>query len=129
MAKRVSADKRELMIADYAAVKSYRAVARKFGVSPNTVKAKVAAAGKTQAARAKNGAGAAGFIEQRRERAQDFVDLCLDVLADRDKLEKAPINQITSAMGTMLDKFAGKKSEAGGLAQAIESAWRARENG
>ncbi len=125
MAKRVDAGMRELMLAEYAALKSYRAVGRRLGVSPNTVSAAVKSA--EAGARVKS---EAAFIERHRERAQDFVDLCFDVLEDRDKLEKSPINQITSAMGTMLDKFAmPKREERGGFAEAIESAWRARRNG
>ncbi len=50
------------------------------------------------------------LIEKNRARAQKLIRLYMDELSKPEKLETAPINQIASALGTLIEKF-GKKEE------------------
>ena len=57
------------------------------------------------------------LIEKNRARAEKLIRLYMKELSRPEKLEGAPINQIASALGTLVEKF-GKK-EAGGESGTI----------
>ena len=45
------------------------------------------------------------YLEQERERAQTFISKALDYLCSDEKLALAPLNQIATAMGIVIDKW------------------------
>lgn len=97
------------MIARYAECGSYRQVAKEFGVSANTVKnhcnadeniARICAQKKEQ-----NTLDMIEFLDSRKSKAQDFLDLAFEYLQDTKKLDKAGLQSIATAMGIVVDKF------------------------
>lgn len=53
------------------------------------------------------------LVEKNRAQAQKLIKLYMKELSRPEKLEGAPINQIASALGTLIEKF-GKCEEGGG---------------
>lgn len=45
------------------------------------------------------------YIEVLQEELCSIVDMYLKELSNRDKLENAPINQVASALGVIIEKF------------------------
>ena len=45
------------------------------------------------------------YMEQLQGKLCDIVDMYLGELSSREKLENAPINQIASALGVIIEKF------------------------
>ena len=95
------------ILADYAVCGVYAKVAKKHKVHPSTVKRLVqksedkpmvtnAVAEKKEIAR---------YMEDKKDMVCDLIGIYLDELMSQDRLKKAPINQIASAMGTVIDKF------------------------
>lgn len=57
----------------------------------------------------------ADLIEKNRARAQKLIKLYMKELSRPEKLENAPINQIASALGTLVEKFGkGQREEGSG---------------
>lgn len=52
------------------------------------------------------------LIEKNRARAQKLIRLYMNELSRPEKLESAPINQIASALGTLVEKFGKAGGEA-----------------
>lgn len=50
------------------------------------------------------------LLEKNRARAEKLIKLYMSELARPEKLESAPINQIASALGTLIEKF-GKTAD------------------
>ena len=50
------------------------------------------------------------LLEKNRARAEKLIKLYMKELSRPEKLEGAPINQIASALGTLIDKF-GKNAD------------------
>ncbi len=117
MAARLTDGQKKMIIADYVESGSYRATARKFGISDNTVKkicnenAQVA----QQCAQKKeqNTAEMLEYMESRKEQAKVIINRYLEALLDPEKLKKTPIQQIATAMGIVIDKFVTQPAESG----------------
>lgn len=45
------------------------------------------------------------YMESKKERVQEIIDVYLGVLTDPEKLEGATLQQITTALGTLIDKW------------------------
>ena len=45
------------------------------------------------------------FMEEKNSEICDIIDTYLSVLSDSDRISAAPLNQIASALGTVIDKF------------------------
>ena len=97
------------MIARYAETNNFSQVAKEFGVSVNTVKnhcnadeniAHICAQKKEQ-----NTLDMIEFLDSRKSKAQDFLDLAFEYLQDTKKLDKAGLQSIATAMGIVVDKF------------------------
>lgn len=58
------------------------------------------------------------LIEKNRARAEKLIKLYMKELSSPEKLEHAPINQIASALGTLVEKF-GKCASSEGEAKII----------
>ncbi len=59
------------------------------------------------------------YMEKKRKDALDFIGKCLSTMASDEKLTNAPINQIASAMGVVMDKFTKKEKESTGMLDDI----------
>ena len=52
-------------------------------------------------------------IEELQGKLCDVVDMYLSELSSREKLENAPINQIASALGVLIEKFTKNSADSG----------------
>lgn len=110
MAARLTDRQKMKILADYLESGSYRATARKNGVNASTVKRIVEASGdfKQKAAqkKEKDAADILAYMDSHRDLVCSFIGKGLELLNDPDKLASANLSQITTAMGTLIDKWA-----------------------
>lgn len=111
MAARLTDKQKKKIIADYVEIGSYNAVAKKNGVSNNTVKRLVEAdkemSQKVNDKKEENTADIINYLETKKAVVCEIIGKGLDVLNDPDKLASANPAQITTALGTLIDKFMG----------------------
>ena len=111
MAKHLTDKQKKRIIADYATLGNYSAVARKHGVSRNTVKSTVAAdtetVGKCQQKKAENTEAVLFHLEKQVGKACDLIDLFMTYLEQPQKLERANVRDLATALGIVIDKFTG----------------------
>ena len=111
MAARLTDKQKKKIIADYVEIGSYNAVAKKNGVSNNTVKRLVEAdeemSQKVNDKKKENTADIINYLETKKAVVCEIIGKGLDVLNDPDKLASANPAQITTALGTLIDKFMG----------------------
>ena len=111
MAARLTDKQKKKIIADYVEIGSYNAVAKKNGVSNNTVKRLVEAdkemSQKVNDKKEENTADIINYLETKKTVVCEIIGKGLDVLNDTDKLASANPAQITTALGTLIDKFVG----------------------
>ena len=116
---------KKAILARYAELGSINAVAKEFGRSWGTVKAIIEAdlAGERffEQKREQNTRDMLEFMEQRRLRAQELVDLLLSGMAARDKIEKASLVQLATAFGIVVDKFARTTEGQSGSLQKLDA--------
>lgn len=115
MAARLTDEQKKKIIADYVELGSYNATAKKNGVSDNTVrnivKRNSEISRKFEQKKEQNTADMLAYMESRKEQAKGIIDSYLEALADPEKLEKTPIQQIATAMGIVVDKFVTQPAE------------------
>lgn len=108
-AQRLTDKQKKKIIADYVQCQNYRAVAKQNGVSPNTVRKIVASSPDTEQKctikKEQNTQDMLSYMDSRKERVQEIIDVYLGVLTDSEKLEGATLQQITTALGTLIDKW------------------------
>lgn len=109
MAERLNEIKRKKIVADYLELGSYRAAARKNGVSADTVKRSVEKDDEfsQKAAKKKKDDEIAilEYMESKKGIVCEIIDKGLSALNGPEKLEEANPAQITTAIGTLIDKF------------------------
>ena len=109
MAKHLTDKQKKRIIADYVELGSYNAVAKKHKVSVDTVKRTVLRDGETaQKAKQKkeqNTADILAHMELKKDKVCQIVDKYLEALLDPQKIEKATTAQLTTALGTLIDKW------------------------
>ena len=97
------------MIARYAETNNYSLVAREFGVSEATVRNHCKGDKKTseicERKKEQNTLDMISFMESRKDKAQEFIDLCFEEMNERKKIGKAGVQSIAIAMGIVVDKF------------------------
>lgn len=59
------------------------------------------------------------YMEKKQKDALKFISKCLDTMSSEEKLSNAPINQIASAMGIVMDKFTKKEDDGEGALKEI----------
>ena len=70
------------------------------------------------------------LIEKNRARAEKLIELYMKELSRPEKLAEAPINQIASALGTLVEKFGKRKDGDDGKTIIVtHSVPRAEEEG
>lgn len=108
-AQRLTDKQKKKIIADYVQCQNYRAVAKQNGVSPNTVRKIVASSPDTEqkctVKKEQNTQDMLSYMDSKKERVQEIIDVYLGVLTDPEKLEGATLQQITTALGTLIDKW------------------------
>lgn len=109
MAARLTDRQRKKIIADYLDLGSYNAVAKLHGVSRQTVK-NVATSDpeighKLQQKKEENAADILAYMESKRGIVCEILGKGLEALNDPEKLKEATPVQITTAMGTLIDKW------------------------
>lgn len=111
MAARITDKKRKKIVADYLELGSYNATARKNGVSKDSVKRIVQECAdfshKAQHKKEENTADILAYMESKRDIVCEIIGKGLTALNDPEKLAAATPAQITTALGTLIDKFTG----------------------
>ena len=109
MAARLTDKQKKKIIADYVQLESYNAVAKLNGVSKDTVKRIVLGCDdivkKTQQKKEENTADILAYMESQRGVVCEIIGKGLSVLNDPEKLKEATPAQITTAIGTLIDKW------------------------
>lgn len=113
MAARLTDRQKKKIVADYIELGSYNAVAKKNGVSGHTVRRIVLEtpeiSKKIQQKKDENTADILVYMESKRPIVCEIIEKGLAVLNDPDKLAAATPSQITTALGTLIDKWADNK--------------------
>lgn len=109
MAARLTDKQKKKIVADYLELGSYNATAKKNGVSDGTVKRIVLSCGdiqsKIEQKKQENTADILTYMESQRGLVCQIINKGLAALNSPDKLADATPAQITTAIGTLIDKF------------------------
>ena len=109
VAEVINPRKRKKIVADYVALGSYAAAARINGVAPNSVKRIVAAepeiARLCAQKKEQDTQDVLAYMGKQSDLVCDIIGKGLTALADEDKLAAANPAQITTAIGTLIDKW------------------------
>lgn len=112
MANRLTDKQKKKIVADYLELGSYNATAKANGTSPKTVKRVLAEVPemteKVKQKKAENTADILAYMESQRGIVCEIIGKGLAVLNDEEKLREAAPAQITTALGTLIDKWALK---------------------
>ena len=116
MAPRLTDMQKSKIIADYLELGSYRAVAKLNGVADNTVRKVIENdsdfAQKVEIKKRENQKAILEHMETKKETVCDIIDLGLEALKKPEKMKNANPAQITTAIGTLIDKFtAGEQAK------------------
>lgn len=110
MAARLTDRQKKKIIADYVEMQSYNAVAKKNNVTHQTVKRVVTASPEftkiAQQKKEENTADVLAYMGEHKDLVCSFIGKGLEMLNDPEKLAAANLSQITTAMGTLIDKWA-----------------------
>ena len=110
MAARLTDRKKKKIIADYVQLNNYCAVAKINNVSATTVKNIVLASAdfveKCEQKKEENTADVLAYMDEHKDLVCSFIGKGLEMLNDPKKLAAANLSQITTAMGTLIDKWA-----------------------
>lgn len=110
MANRLTDRQRKKIVVDYLELGSYNATAKANGTSPKTVKRVLAEVPEmtemVKQKKAENTADILAYMESKRGLVCEILDKGLNVLNDEEKLREATPAQITTALGTLIDKWA-----------------------
>ena len=109
MAARLTDKQKKKIIADYVEMGSYNATAKRNGVSDGTVKRIVEDCGdiqeKLEQKKEENTADILAYMESKRGIVCEIIEKGLMALNSDEKLAEATPAQITTALGTLIDKW------------------------
>ena len=110
MAARLIDRQKKKILADYVQTNNYCATAKINGVSATTVKNLVRANAdiveKCEQKKEENTADVMEYMNDHKDLVCSFIGKGLEMLNDPEKLAAANLSQITTAMGTLIDKWA-----------------------
>lgn len=110
MGARLTDKQKKKIIADYVQLNNYSKTAKLNGISDNTVRKLVAEnseiARKCEQKKEQNSQDMLSYMESKSEEAQTLLGLYLKAMADPQKIEVATLPQLSTAFGTIVDKFA-----------------------
>lgn len=108
--RRIEPERRMKILADYALEGSYRAAARKNGVSPDTVRRIVQenpemarAADAEKNARARD---VMSYMQGKADTVCEIIGNGLGVLSDPERMQEAKLRDIATMLGILIDKWA-----------------------
>lgn len=130
--KRLSEREKNRILADYVLLGSYNATAKKNKCSPNTVKRLVLASpAEVAGARDEKNACARdilSYLEGQRDAVCSIIGNGLEALMSPQMMANATPNQITTAIGTLIDKWAMveqlRQGKDGGVRVEMDPAFR-----
>lgn len=129
MAARLTDRQKKKIIADYVELGSYNAVAKKYKIADSTVKRIVLSDGemqkKAEQKKEQNTADILAHMETKKAVVNKVIDRYLEALLDEDKISRATTSQITTALGTLLDKWAPRDKAASAAADGDDPLTRA----
>ena len=109
MATRLTDKQKKKIVADYIELGSYRAVSRKHNVSVPTVKRVCESNSdtlqKVTQKRDENTAEILAHMDGKKAVVNEIIDTYLAALLDPIKIKRATPAQLTTALGTLIDKF------------------------
>lgn len=109
MAKHLTDLQKKQIIADYATLGSYRAVAKKHGVANTTVRSIVLGDPQTKQKTAQkkdeNTADILQYMEDQKDDVCNIISLYLSALQDPKRLDRASVQSIATSLGIIIDKF------------------------
>jgi len=109
MAKRLTDKEKKKIVASYVEMGSFRAVSRKHGIAPVTVKRICEASGdlaqKVAEKKRQNTEDVLLHMDKQKAEVCEVLDTYLKALKDPDKIRKAGVLQIATAMGIVIDKY------------------------
>ena len=116
MANRLTDKRKKKIVADYLELGSYNATAKLNGTSSRTVKRVLAEVPempeKVKQKKAENTADIIAYMESQRGLVCEIIGKGLNILNDEEKLREATPAQITTALGTLIDKWAAVSGSA-----------------
>lgn len=124
MAARITEVRRKKILADYLETENYRETGRRNGVSDVTVRKLVMENSEfkraIEAKKEQDEADIIAYMDSKRDKVCKIIALGLDALADPEKLRGATPAQITTALGTLIDKWLLLKNPQSGGTAKIE---------
>lgn len=118
MAGRLTDRKKKKIVADYLELRSVNAAAKRNNVSwkkaNEAIQEDKELTKKLEDKKAENTADILAYMESQREVVCEIIGKGLDALNDPKKLEEASPAQITTALGTLIDKWLPKGQAIGG---------------
>lgn len=103
---------RKRIIADYADGASIRQLAKKYGVSSTTIHRTLRGDPDTERLvtqkKEQNTADILTYMETKKDTVNKIIDRYLTALLDEERIARATPAQLTTALGTLIDKFTAK---------------------
>lgn len=110
---KVTDELKKKIIADYVDCENYSAVAKKYKLSrttvTNIVKNDTETGEKLQVKKEQNSKDVLEYMDGKKEAVCELIDVYLRELISPDKLNKATLSQIATALGIVIDKFTAVK--------------------
>ena len=117
MAARLTDKQKKKIVADYLETQSVNSAAKRNGVSWDSAKKALEEAGeiekKLEQKKEENTADILAYMESQKGLVCEIIGKGLNALNDPDKLKEATPAQITTALGTLIDKWAPKGQPVG----------------
>lgn len=108
-AQRLTDKQKKKIIADYVQLQNYTKTAKLNDVAESTVRKIVKnnpdCANQCDIKKEQNTQDMLSYMDSKKERVQEIIDVYLGVLTDPEKMEGATLQQITTALGTLIDKW------------------------
>lgn len=131
-AKRLTDRQKKKIVADYVMLQNYVQTAKLNDVAESTVRKIIKenpdCASLCDRKKEANTQDMLSYLQSKREEAQDLLGLYLQAMADPEKIAEATLPQLSTAFGTIVDKFAmlGDRGETeapdDGLLEALSAA-------
>nr|DAG58137.1 MAG TPA: helix-turn-helix domain protein [Caudoviricetes sp.] len=130
--KRLTDRQKKKIIADYIQLQNYTRTAKLNDVAESTVRKIVKenpeCADLCERKKEQNAQDMLAYMESKQGEAQEILGLYLKAMADPDKIAEATLPQLSTAFGTIVDKFAMLGGQSGvevpddGLVEALNAA-------
>jgi len=121
MARLFSPEEKKSIVADYAIQRSYAAVARKYGLSPNGVKKIILADPESAELFAKKSeeitGGILDYMDTLKPQVCKILKVYTNQLTNKSKLKQANVKDIAVALGIIIDKFTANAAKPPDAAQ------------